>query len=177
MKAKRTVTRKKKKEFTEQQKSFITYLAEGKSEQEAANLAWNNSGYAKSRGYLQNKDLMMVKDAVKFAMQTEFQMSRNEILEGIKESVDLAMRMDDPNTAIRGWVELAKLLDYYKPEKKLVEHTGTVELQVLPSEVLAARANHKHAITLDESQWEKVQAPTKEEEKNEDMSEMPPKQG
>lgn len=154
----------KKKGFSEPQESFITYLAQGKTEEESAKLAWGPCGYAKGKQYNKNKELVMVKEAVQHAMQKEFQMSRSEVLAGIKEAVELAMRSDDPNTAIRGYVELAKLLGYSVPEKKQIEHIHRADLQELPSDELAARAGHKKAINLDESQWEEVDTPTKEDQ-------------
>jgi hypothetical protein len=54
----------------------------------------------------------------------QFSFSLSEVLKGLKESVDLARTVSEPASMVAGWREIAKIMGYYAPEKKLVHLTA-----------------------------------------------------
>ena len=46
--------------------------------------------------------------------------TRQRVIDGLMECVTMAKMKEEPETIIRGWVEIAKLMDLYSPEKKEV---------------------------------------------------------
>lgn len=57
------------------------------------------------------------------------QVEREEVIAGIKDAINMAKLVADPNAMIKGWTELAKMLGYYAPEVKRVELSVPAERQ------------------------------------------------
>ena len=87
----------------------------------------------------------------------ENKMTRDKVMEGIAEAIDMAKLMGDPQSMIRGWSEVAKMCGYYAPEKKELKlSVGArrlkTEFESLPQEELLKLASEEDAI--DGEFWE-----------------------
>jgi D-alanyl-D-alanine dipeptidase len=49
--------------------------------------------------------------------------TREEVIQGLRDAAEMAQTMADPATMVRAWAELGKLLGYYAPDKKVHELT------------------------------------------------------
>ena len=71
----------------------------------------------------------------KFERQYEAaaQMSRQKVMEGFKESIEMAKLMAEPMTMIAGWREIGKLCGYYAPveTRVKVDVSGNVTMNQL----------------------------------------------
>lgn len=53
-----------------------------------------------------------------------FTFSLNEVLKGLSEAVELAKAVSEPASMVAAWREIAKIMGYYAPERKLVHLTA-----------------------------------------------------
>jgi hypothetical protein len=51
------------------------------------------------------------------AFQRESQITRADVLEGLKDSIEMARLMSEPATMIAGWREIGKMCGFYEPKK------------------------------------------------------------
>lgn len=149
-----TSKKKPSKKFTEKQQSFLHYLAEGLSQEEAAKKAWGAGSYAREKRYMENESLALVTQTVQKALQTDSKISRQDVLDGFTEAIEIARINDDSGNMIKGYVEIMKMLGYNQPEKKIHEHVHRAErdVQELSTEELLELAGQK-PISLDKSDW------------------------
>jgi phage terminase small subunit len=59
--------------------------------------------------------------------QREFEITREEVLEGLKSAIADAKLQADPTAQISGWREIGKMLGYYAPERKQIEISESEE--------------------------------------------------
>lgn len=71
----------------------------------------------------------LYKDAVAKADE-EFQFSLNDVLKGFKHAVEVAEKISEPASIVAGWREIAKIMGYYAPERKILHLTAEGELMV-----------------------------------------------
>ena len=72
--------------------------------------------------------------------------TREDVLQGMKEAAEMAKTMADPQAMVRAWSELGKLLGFYAPEVKKVLHGLDTEqmreaLRALPDHELQKLAH------------------------------------
>jgi hypothetical protein len=48
-------------------------------------------------------------------------MTRQKVIDGLKEAIDIARTMSDPQTMVAAWREIARICGYYAPEVKKLE--------------------------------------------------------
>jgi phage terminase small subunit len=108
--------------LNERQRLFVTnYVVRGMSQREAAKAA----GYNGSRGSVQKlMQYPKIEQAIKTeqkAFEQALQITRQEVVEGLKEAIDMARVKADPLSMVAGWREVAKICGYYEPVKHKVE--------------------------------------------------------
>lgn len=62
--------------------------------------------------------------------------SRQDVIDGIKEAIDQAKLLAEPMAQIAGWREIAKMNGYYAPEVKELRLTGSQEAKVKEMQAL-----------------------------------------
>lgn len=120
------------KPLTPTQKLFVEAVAKGDSISAASLRAGYNhdvSGYQALKAPNVRKALALEK--AKY--ETAAQMTRVEVMEGLKEAIDMARLMSEPMAMIAGWREVGKMCGYYAPvETKLkIDITGNVTMSRL----------------------------------------------
>lgn len=55
------------------------------------------------------------------AIETELQMSRNRVINGLLSAIEMAEAKADAGSLIAGWRELGKLMGYYQPLRTIVD--------------------------------------------------------
>lgn len=107
--------------LSEQQLKYVKHRSRGLSATQAA----RNAGYAHAK---QAANIVERQERVQAALKHEIeqyriaaQITREEVIEGMKEAINQAKLIADPTAQIRGWSELAKMLGYYAPEVKKLE--------------------------------------------------------
>lgn len=75
-----------------------------------------------------SQNSLMTRDDIKKALSAERRrnqymlgMTRETILQGIKDAVDQAVLLADPVAQIMGWKEIGKICGFYAPEVKRIE--------------------------------------------------------
>ena len=76
-------------------------------------------------------------------IETQLQITRQGVLDGLQEAVELARAQANPTALIGAWREIAKMCGYYAPERKHVELSVSGErtmheIQALSDEELLA---------------------------------------
>jgi phage terminase small subunit len=120
------------KPLTEKQKAFVQSWAKGNSIGRAcldAGYADDGLGYRLAR----MPNVLALKAEYAAAYEATAEMSRKQVLDGIKEAIDMAKLMADPANMIAGWREVGKLCGYYAPVETRVklDVTGNVTMRSL----------------------------------------------
>lgn len=120
------------KPLTEKQKNFVKFWAQGDSVSNSALRA----GYAQdSIAYqlVKMPNILALKHKLEAQWESENQMSRKKVMDGMLEAIDMARLMAEPANMIAGWREIGKICGYYAPveHKVKVDVTGNIVLDKL----------------------------------------------
>ena len=107
--------------LNERQAAYVEATLDGKDPVDAARAA----GYAHP---IANKEAPLRSEAVRTAiaagreeLSSLTQLTRADVIDGIMEAINLARLSADPQSMIKGWTEVGKMLGYYAPEVKKLE--------------------------------------------------------
>jgi phage terminase small subunit len=108
------MARKKSAVLTDRQAAFVESILDGKTAAQAG----RDAGYA-PRGSARLATNQLVQDEIKTG-QSELQkttlITRAQVVDGILEAIERAKIQSEPATEIKGWVEIAKMHGYDKPD-------------------------------------------------------------
>lgn len=111
------------KPLTEKQKLFVEHWAKGDSIPSAALRAgYNNDSIAYRLVRMPN--ILALKAEMSAKYEEAAQMTRQKVMDGFMEAIDMAKLMSEPATMVSGWREIAKLCGYTAP----VEHRMKVDV-------------------------------------------------
>lgn len=113
---------KKKSVMTPKKEKLVEAIADGMSIAKAAEVA----GYSDpSNAYhaLRDQELREQLAQARSELKDATKLKRIDIIEGMLDAIQHAKMCSDPGTMIRGYAEIAKMLGFYEPEKKIVELT------------------------------------------------------
>lgn len=117
------------KPLTDKQKAFVHSWAKGNSISRAtldAGFADDGLGYRLAR----QPNILALKAQLSAQYEEAGQMDRKQVMEGLKEAIEMAKLMAEPAAMIAGWREIGKMCGYYAPvETKLkIDVTGNVTM-------------------------------------------------
>lgn len=111
------------KPLTDMQKLFVKNWANGDSIINAcirAGYADGQLGYRMAR----QPNILALKAQYEAKYQEAGQMTRQKVMDGMLESIEMAKMMSEPASMISGWREIGKICGYYAP----VEHKVKVDV-------------------------------------------------
>lgn len=129
-----------KTNLTQKQRRYVENIMQGMTKAGACIAA----GFTLSNEYTKFQDLEPVKQYHKELIEKERQrmeITREDVLNGMKTAIDDAQVLGDPNAQIKGWTEIGKILGYYAPKKQELSLDSDAQallsrLQDLPTEKL-----------------------------------------
>lgn len=89
------------------------------------------AGYSDDRGELKSHPVIVeLINAGRVNFGKQVGMTREKILEGLEEAIDLARIKGDPASMVAGWREVAKVTGHHAPKQSEIKvtHTGTVNV-------------------------------------------------
>lgn len=103
------------------------------------------AGVTDPHAVLQRSNVMVAREKLRAALRERLQITREDVVNGIKAAIDQAVILADPMAQIAGWREIAKILGIDKTPNVNVHIQGTLEqvqkqLQGLPLEQLMKEA-------------------------------------
>ena len=117
------------KPLTDMQRNFARYWGQGETKINAATKA----GYAANSVDMVYRlarmpAVLAIYNEEKRLFQEAAQISRKDVLDGMKEAIEMGKLMAEPHAVIAGWREIGKILGYYATVSTQinVNHTGTV---------------------------------------------------
>lgn len=143
-------TRNPNKPLTEQQRLFVRFFVHEKMNQSAA---------ARAAGYASPSDraiallkLPQIQKAIaeeRAEYRVASGMSRQKVIDGMQEAIDMARELQEPMTMISGWREIGRICGLYEPTKAQlsVSVSGNVmlsRLQTMSDEELLQLTNEQH---------------------------------
>lgn len=107
--------------LTDKQKLFVKKWAAGDSIAGAAFGAGYSDGG--QMGYRMARDpaIVALYNAEKVAYEKAVGMSRERVMNGLEEAIDMARTLADPQAMIAGWREVGKMCGYYAPVQVKVD--------------------------------------------------------
>jgi hypothetical protein len=146
-----------KPQYNDKQLSFLTLISQGMSEDEAAAKCWGKE-YARKKKYRDHPNFVEAIKMAKSSLAEAMQLTREDVLGGFEDAANLARTNEDPMGMISAYREIAKMLGYYEPEVKRVEHQliENKEFERLSDARLLELIDDDTPITLDKSQYEVV---------------------
>lgn len=112
------------KPLTEKQKLFVKNWANGDSIPNAALRAGYNDNASIAYRMVRMPNILALKAQYEAKYQDAAQMTRQKVMDGMLESIEMAKMMSEPASMISGWREIGKICGYYAP----VEHKVKVDV-------------------------------------------------
>jgi hypothetical protein len=127
------------------------------NEEEAAAKCWGKE-YARKKKYRQHPNFAAAIKLAKSSLAEAMDLTREDVLGGFEDAANIARTKEDPMGMISAYREIAKMLGYYEPEVKRVEHQliENKEYERLSDKKLLEMLDDDTPITLDESQYDVV---------------------
>lgn len=118
------------KPLTPQQLIFVKAWASGESIKTASARAGYNddASYAYRMTVMPNILKIYREEKVKYEAACD--MSRQKVMDGLLEAVEMAKLMAEPATMVSGWREIGKMCGYYEPTKVQVDVNVSGEVSV-----------------------------------------------
>lgn len=106
---------------TPMQKAFVKEMMAGFSPVQSARRAGYKFAKAVYADVLEAPvvQLMLKREQAKHEKKAD--MTRQKVMDGLKEAVDMARMAADPNAAVSAWREIARICGYYAPEQKKID--------------------------------------------------------
>jgi hypothetical protein len=116
--------------LSEQERAFVEAFGMGLTQTQAAARAGYGTPHVRAVELMKKPAVQAAIARQHERMQQLADVSRVEVIEGIKEAIDMGRLLSDPQTMIVGWRELAKICGYYEPTKHKIEMTVTGNVRV-----------------------------------------------
>lgn len=119
--------------LTSRMKEFVKLWAQGETILSAALRAGYNDGGTYAYRLAKDPAILKIYHREKEAYAAAVGMTRQKVMEGLLEAVEMAKIQADPTAMIAGWREVGKMCGYYEPVKKQIDVniTGNVVMQRL----------------------------------------------
>jgi hypothetical protein len=114
----------------------------------AADLAGVRADVA-NRGHI-----VEAREALKRELRGNTAITKEDVISGFKEGVDLARILADPKTMVAGWKEIGEMLGYYAPQKMDINLNTSIEvlqktIRAIPTDELVKRLGAEDVIDAD----------------------------
>lgn len=102
-----------------------------------------------NRGYI-----VEAREQLKRELRGVTAISKEDVIAGFKEGIDMARMIAEPKSMIAGWKEIGELLGYYAPQKIDVNLNTSIEvlqktIRTIPTEELVKRLGAENVIDAD----------------------------
>lgn len=123
--------------LTPKLKKMAEYVGQGMSWSAAA----KHAGFTRQQSSHWHRDPRIAEviriEQEKTAKQAE--LSRQDVIDGLREAVQLAKQVSDPHALIKAWAELGRLCGFYAPEVKKLDISVTAKRAISQMEQLSER--------------------------------------
>lgn len=131
------------KPLTERQMAFARFLAQGENYRAAYRKAGYTGTTHNATDMLKHAGITKYLNAERAKYVQASQMTKQKVMDGLLESIEMAKLMAEPATMVKGWSEIGKLCGYFEPTIHRVEVTNNSPLlerlnQMTDAELLAA---------------------------------------
>ncbi len=122
------------KPLTTKQQQFVMFWAQGESIPNAA-LKAGFSQTAIAYRLVKMPNVLKLKHEYEAKWEADSQMSRQKVMAGMLDAIEMAKLMAEPSSMIAGWREIGKLCGYYAPveHKVKMDITGNIVLDKMNS--------------------------------------------
>ena len=123
------------KPLTDKQKLFVHYWSKGDSIQSASLRAGYSDGGTVAYRLVKMPNVLALKAKFEAQWEASGGITRQKVMDGMLEAIDMARMEADPTAMIAGWREIGKICGYYAPveHKVKVDVTGNVIVNKLNS--------------------------------------------
>lgn len=123
------------KPLTDKQKAFVQFWAQGESITSASLRAGYNDSASVAYRLVRMPNVLALKAKYEAEWEATGAMSRQKVMDGMLESIEMAKLMSEPSSMIAGWREIGKICGYYAPVevKMKVDVTGNIVLDKMNS--------------------------------------------
>ena len=130
--------------MTNTEYQFAANIAMGMSQSAAARAAGINA--SKGSELMKREDIQRcIIDQTK-QIQKDLIISRNDVLQGLKEAIEDAKLQGEPMPQIAGWREIGKIVGVYAPEEKKITYEKDVTIIEKRVRELSTEKLHEYAL-------------------------------
>jgi hypothetical protein len=153
------------KPLTERQMAFARFLAQGENYRTAYKKAGYTGSAHTATEMLRHAGVMKYLHEEQAKYEEQSKMTKQRVMDGLLESIEMAKLMAEPNAMVKGWSEIGKMCGYYEPIVHRVQVTNNNPLlerlqQMTDAELLAAiQADQPHLALGSDGAGELVNSP------------------
>lgn len=121
------------KPLTDKQKLFVQFWAKGESITSASVRAGYNDGASLAYRMVRMPNVLRLYEAEKQKYESAAQMTRQKVMDGLLEAVEMAKLLSEPATMVQGWKTIGQMCGYFAPveHKVKVDVTGNIVVDKL----------------------------------------------
>jgi phage terminase small subunit len=117
------------KPLTDKQRAFVKLWAQGETILSAAVKAGYTDGGTYAYRMVHQPNILALYNEEKEAYERESGMTRQRVINGLLEGVEMAKWAEEPASVINGWKTIGQMCGYFAPVQ--VKHTMSVEGKIL----------------------------------------------
>lgn len=122
--------------FNAREKAFVRFMIEGLPQTVAAKQAGYGDYKAAARRLLAKPHIEEAVYNGQLDMQAKTNLTRSDVIEGLRAAIEDAKMLADPSSQIKGWSEIARILGFYQPDKKEIVLTASQQEVIRKLDVL-----------------------------------------
>ena len=118
------------------------------------NRAGEVAGVSDPHNMIKRAHVVAAREQLRTSLRVRVNITRDDVVQGLKEAIEQAVVLADPMAQIAGWREIAKILGYDKTPTVQVHLTGSVEqmkrsIQSMPMEELLRASGQENVLDGD----------------------------
>jgi hypothetical protein len=116
--------------LTPKQKVFVNALLHGQTQTMAAHSAGFEFPTVEASRMMRNPKIKESLQYLQRKHEKAGQITRRQVMDGLKEAIEMAKLQADPGTMVNGWREIGRMCGYYAAEKKIIDINITAKRAV-----------------------------------------------
>lgn len=110
------------------------------------------AGIANPHAAMQRPHVLAAREQLKMSLRDRTNITRDDVIQGLREAIEQAVVLADPMAQIAGWREVAKILGFDKTPNVNIHLNGSLaakQIQAMPLEELMRLSGNENVLDTD----------------------------